>query len=76
MSAASTDEIYDRYLRKAILEMNALNDEVARAAGERTPVLGSGHPLADIFLVKYGPQASEAQEGVSFYGRAGQAIIK
>jgi uracil-DNA glycosylase len=27
-------------------------------------------------LLKYGPQASEAQEGVSFYGRAGQAVIK
>ena len=40
------------------------------------PVVGSGHPLADIFLLKFGPQASEAQEGVSFYGRAGQAIIK
>jgi uracil-DNA glycosylase family 4 len=32
--------------------------------------------MADILLLKYGPQASEAQEGVSFYGRAGQAIIK
>jgi uracil-DNA glycosylase len=32
--------------------------------------------MADIFLLKFGPQASEAQEGVSFYGRAGQATIK
>ena len=29
-----------------------------------------------MFLLKYGPQASEAQEGVAFYGRAGQAVIK
>ena len=40
------------------------------------PVLGSGHPLADVFLLKYSPQASEMQEGVAFYGRAGQAILK
>jgi uracil-DNA glycosylase family 4 len=73
----STDEIYERYLQKAITEINELGDEIARAAGEAGfPVVGSGHPLADIFLLKYGPQASEAQEGVSFYGRAGQAIIK
>ena len=77
MSPVSTDEIFERYLQKAITEINELGDEIAHAAGEsHVPVVGSGHPLADIFLLKYGPQASEAQEGVSFYGRAGQAIIK
>ena len=77
MSAVTTDEIYERYLQKAITEINELGDEIAHAAGESGfPVVGSGHPLADILLLKYGPQASEAQEGVSFYGRAGQAIIK
>ena len=77
MSSASTDEIYERYLQKAITEINELGDEIAHAAGDtQFPVVGSGHPLADIFLLKYGPQASEQQEGVSFYGRAGQAIIK
>ena len=75
--AAVTDEIFEKYLQKAIAETNELGDEIARAAGEgQVPVLGSGHPLADVFLLKYGPQASEAQEGVSFYGRSGQAIIK
>jgi uracil-DNA glycosylase family 4 len=39
-------------------------------------VLGSGHPLADIFLLKYEPKPSEVQEGVAFYGRAGQALLK
>ncbi len=77
MSSVSTDEIYERYLKKAITEINELGAEITHAAGERHfPVVGSGHPLADIMLLKYGPQASEAQEGVSFYGRAGQAIIK
>ena len=75
--AASHDEISDRYLKKAIAEMNELGDEIARAAGrERVPILGSGHPLAEIFLRKYRPQASEIQEGVAFFGRAGQAVLK
>jgi uracil-DNA glycosylase family 4 len=73
----STDEIYEKYLQKAIIEINELGDEVARAAGPaRTGVVGSGHPLADIMLVKYAPQPSEFQEGVAFYGRAGTAIRK
>jgi uracil-DNA glycosylase len=74
---AVTDEIFEKYLQKAIAEINDLGDEVGRAAGEgRVPVLGSGHPLADVFLLKYEPQPAEVQEGVAFYGRAGQAVLK
>lgn len=73
----ATNDISDRYLRKAIAEINELGAELARAAGaDRVPVLGSGHPLADVFLLKYGPQAAELHEGVAFFGRAGQAILK
>jgi uracil-DNA glycosylase family 4 len=72
----STDEIYEKYLQKAISETNGLGDEIARAAGERATVLGSGHPLADVLLLKYSPRESEFLEGVAFYGRAGQAILK
>ena len=76
MTVAS-DEIYEKYLQKAITESNTLGDELAQAAGgARVPVLGSGHPLADVFLLKYAPQASELQEGVAFYGRAGNALLK
>ena len=72
-----TDEIYEKYLKKAIAEINELGDEIARGRqGERVPVLGSGHPLADILLLKYAPQPAEVQEGVAFFGRAGQAILK
>jgi uracil-DNA glycosylase family 4 len=72
-----TDEIYERYLKKAISEINDLGDELAQAGDElRVPVLGSGHPLADIMLLKYAPQPQEIQEGVAFYGRSGQAILK
>jgi len=75
--AVPTDEIYERYLKKAIAEVNELGDELARAGDElRVPVLGSGHPLADVFLLKHSPQPSEIQEGVAFFGRAGQAVLK
>ncbi len=75
--SAQTDDISERYLRKAIAEMNELGREVAEAAGpERAPVLGSGHPRGEIFLLKYRPQTSEVHEGVAFFGRAGQAILK
>jgi uracil-DNA glycosylase len=76
-AAVPTDEIYERYLRKAIAEINELGDELARAGDElRVPVVGSGHPLADVFLLKYAPQQQEIQEGVAFFGRAGQAVLK
>ena len=74
---AVSDEIFEKYLQKAISETNELGDEIARAAGEGgVPVLGSGHPLADVFMVKPVPQPAEVQEGVAFYGRSGQAILK
>jgi uracil-DNA glycosylase len=75
--ASVTDEIFEKYLQKAIAETNELGDEIARAAGEgQVPVLGSGHPLADVFLLKHDPKPAEVQEGVAFYGRAGQALLK
>lgn len=40
------------------------------------PVLGSGHPQADIMMLKYAPQPSEIEEGVAFYGRSGNALMK
>ena len=44
--------------------------------GSLMPVLGSGHPQADVLLLKYAPQAAEIEEGVAFYGRAGTALRK
>jgi uracil-DNA glycosylase family 4 len=76
-AAVPTDEIYERYLKKAIAEVNELGDELGRAGDElRVPVLGSGHPLADVFLLKHSPQPTEIQEGVAFFGRSGQAVLK
>ena len=76
-AAVPTDEIYERYLKRAIAEINELGDELAQAGDElRVPVLGSGHPLADVFLLKFTPQPTEIQEGVAFFGRSGQAVLK
>ena len=75
-TAVTTDEIYERYLRKAIDEVNRLSHDIAHASDGAPTALPTGHPLASIFLLKYGPQAQELQEGVAFHGRAGAALIK
>ncbi len=73
-AAVTTDEIYQRYLEKAIREMLRLEHEVAAAAEGQPVAQPTGHPLGTIFLLKYGPQAQELQEGVAFHGRAGHAL--
>jgi uracil-DNA glycosylase family 4 len=74
------DEIREKYLERAIRELNAFAREVQSCTecprGGLMPVLGSGHPQADIFLLKYSPRPSEVEEGVAFYGRSGNALMK
>jgi uracil-DNA glycosylase family 4 len=74
------NEIYDKYLTRAISEINDLTGEMLRCRlcshSRSMPVIGSGHPLADIMLLKYRVQPSELHEGVAFFGRAGTAIMK
>ena len=62
-AAVTTDEIYKRYLDKAIREILRLEHEVAEAADGAPVAQPTGHPLATIFLLKYGPQASGAAGG-------------
>jgi len=77
---ATDDEIREKYLERAIRELNdltrALQDCRSCPRGNLMPVLGSGHPQADIMLLKHGPTAAEIEEGVAFYGRAGNALMK
>ncbi len=74
------DEIKEKYLERAIRELNSLTRDLQACPhcprGNLMPVLGSGHPQADIMLLKYAPVPSEIEEGVAFYGRAGSAIMK
>lgn len=77
---ATDDEIREKYLERAIRELNAFAREVHSChdcpRGALMPVLGSGHPQADIFLLKYSARPSELEEGVAFYGRSGTALMK
>jgi uracil-DNA glycosylase len=74
------DEIQEKYLERAIRELNHLTRNLQECShcprGNLMPVLGSGHPQADIFLLKHSPSAAEIEEGVAFYGRAGNALMK
>jgi uracil-DNA glycosylase len=74
------DEIREKYLERAIRELNCLTRELTSCElcprGNLMPVLGSGHPQADVMLLKHSPTASEIEEGVAFYGRSGGALMK
>jgi uracil-DNA glycosylase family 4 len=77
---ATDDEIREKYLERAIRELNTFTRELQACPhcprGQLMPVLGSGHPQGDIFLLKHAPMPPEIEEGVAFYGRAGAALTK
>jgi len=77
---ATDDEIREKYLERAIRELNTFTHDLqactACPRGHLMPVLGSGHPQADIMLLKLAPMPPEIEEGVAFYGRAGAALMK
>jgi uracil-DNA glycosylase family 4 len=74
------DEIKEKYLERAIRELNQLTHELQDCSdcprGNLMPVLGSGHPQADVMLLKHAPSVAEIEEGVAFYGRSGTAVMK
>jgi uracil-DNA glycosylase family 4 len=77
---ATDDEIREKYLERAIRELNGFARRLSECnhcpRGQLMPVLGSGHPQADIFLIKYSARPAEVEEGVAFYGRTGNALMK
>ena len=77
---ATDDEIQEKYLERAIRELNELGRELQECdqcpRGKLMPVLGSGHPQADILMIKHSATSAEIEEGVAFYGRAGNALVK
>jgi uracil-DNA glycosylase family 4 len=74
------DEIREKYLERAIRELNELTRDLQECEhcprGNVMPVLGSGHPRADVVLLKHSAGTAEIEEGVAFYGRSGNAITK
>ena len=77
---STDDEIREKYLERAIRELNQMSREILECPycprGKLMPVLGSGHPQADVFMLKHSPMSAEIEEGVAFYGRAGNALMK
>jgi uracil-DNA glycosylase family 4 len=77
---ATDDEIREKYLERAIRELNAFARRLQSCPdcprGQLMPVLGSGHPQADIVMVKHSARPAEVEEGVAFYGRTGNALMK
>ncbi|HEY7077585.1 MAG TPA: uracil-DNA glycosylase family protein [Solirubrobacteraceae bacterium] len=77
---ATDDEIREKYLERAIRELNLFTRDLQACdrcpRGNLMPVLGSGHPQADVLLLKHAPTPAEIEEGVAFYGRAGTALMK
>src|SRR5919202_3808148 len=77
---ATDDEIREKYLERAIRELNQFTRDLQACdrcpRGNLMPVLGSGHPQADVLLLKHTPTPAEVGEGVAFYGRAGTALMK
>ncbi len=77
---ATDDEIREKYLERAIRELNTFTRDLQACEhcprGNLMPVLGSGHPQADILMLKFAPRPSEIEEGVAFYGRSGSALMK
>lgn len=76
--AKAIPRIEDAYLDRAIREMHLLEERMdacptCQMAGT-FPVKASGSPTADIMLIKWQSSLSERQEGVSFFGRAGEAV--
>ena len=80
VAPATDDEIREKYLERAIRELNHFARDLQACSncprGQLMPVLGSGHPQADIFLLKHSPKPAEVEEGVAFYGRTGNALMK
>jgi uracil-DNA glycosylase family 4 len=74
------DEIREKYLERAIREINAFTRDLHACPhcprGNLMPIAGSGHPQADIFLLKHAARPAEVEEGVAFYGRTGMALRK
>ena len=72
----------DRRDLRAVPAEGHHRDRTARRRGRATPRRRArsrarlGHPLADVLLRQVRAAPSEVQEGVAFFGRAGQAILK
>lgn len=74
-------ELYKLYYDKAEYEMNEIRSEIKGCnicfpENSKIKVFGSGHPMADLFIVKSTFTKREGDSNIAFFGKSGNAIKK
>ncbi len=74
-------DLYKLYYDKAEYEMNEIRSEIKGCnicfpENSKIKVFGSGHPMADLFIVKSTFTKREGDSNIAFFGKSGNAIKK
>jgi len=74
-------ELYKLYYDKAEYEMNEIRSDIKGCnlcfpENSKIKVFGSGHPMADLFIVKSTFTKREGDSSIAFFGKSGDAIKK
>lgn len=74
-------ELYKLYYDKAEYEMNEIRSEIKVCnlcfpENSKIKVFGSGHTMADLFIVKSTFTKREGDSNIAFFGKSGDAIKK
>jgi len=74
-------ELYKLYYDKAEYEMNEIRSDIKGCnlcfpENSKIKVFGSGHPMADLFIVKSTFTKREGDSNIAFFGKSGDAIKK
>ena len=77
------NDVYQLFFNKALTDLRELRDRIlscnkcfSNTSSNVRRVVGSGFPIADIFLLKSEFTPDELESGISFYGRDGEVISK
>jgi len=74
-------ELYKLYYDKAEYEMNEIRSDIKGCnlcfpENSKIKVFGSGHPMADLFIVKCTFTKREGDSNIAFFGKSGDAMKK
>lgn len=74
-------ELYKLYYDKAEYEMNEIRSDIKGCnlcfpENSKIKVFGSGHPMANLFIVKSTFTKREGDNNIAFFGKSGDAIKK
>jgi uracil-DNA glycosylase family 4 len=74
-------KLYKLYYEKAEYELTEVREDIKRCnlcfpENSKIKVFGSGHPMADLFIVKSTFTKREGDSNIAFFGRSGDAIKK